>query len=384
MRRKGIHLPGRTTVVVLIAIVSAAGPGRCVGSSESPSPILNQSWAAYVGRFMQADGRVIDQKNGGISMSEGQAYTMLRAVWMQDRAVFDRTYTWALNNLNSGIRTDHLWAWKWGKDPAGKWQVLDRAFASDADQDVALALLMAYRTWNDERYLQQARATLADLWRLGTIEVGGRRYLLAGDSLCQGRLCRINPSYAAPYAYRIFAAYDGGRNWSALVDSSYVLLDRASALTSTHLPADWVLLDAATGALTASTEKDSAFSYDAFRVYWRIAADRELFGEARADRYLKHTLPWLTARWKATGTLPAVIASTGKPLATYESPEMLAALMSAWRPYEPLLATTIHEKLHARYKGGMWADESSYYVQNWVWFGTALYEGYLAPFAAVK
>jgi endo-1,4-beta-D-glucanase Y len=376
----------RTSAVLVLLMAMASIVGQEAGAvfSESPSPTLNQSWQAYVRRFIQADGRVIDHQRGGISMSEGQAYTMLRAVWMQDRAVFDRTYSWALNNLNSRIRTDRLWAWKWGRSPAGQWHILDRAFASDADQDAAMALLMAYRTWSDERYLRDARATLADLWRLGTVEVSGRRFLLAGDSLCQGTVCRINPSYAAPYAYRIFAAFDRQRNWSALVDSSYFLLDRVSDLTSTHLPPDWVLLDTTTGALTASTEKDSAFSYDAFRVYWRIAADRELFRDMRADRYLKATLPWLTAKWKETGTLPAVIGSTGKPLAPYESPEMLAALMPAWRQDDPDLASAIHKKLQAGFRDGIWADERSYYTQNWVWFGTALYEGYLAPFAAMK
>ena len=270
-----------------------------------------------------------------------------------------------------------------GRGNGGTRQVLDRAFASDADQDAALALLMAYRIWGDERYLKDARATLADLWTLGTIEVGGTRYLLAGDSLCQGQTCRMNPSYAAPYAYRIFAIFDRERDWTRLVDSAYALLENVSRLTDTRLPPDWVLLDAATGTFRLSNQKDSSFSYDAFRVYWRVAMDRELFRDGRADQYLKQTLPWLTARWKQTGTLPTVIASTGKPLATYESPEMLAALMPAWRAYEPELADAIHKKLQAKYERGMWVDETSYYLQNWVWFGTALYEGYLAPLTAL-
>src|SRR6516165_9890907 len=77
--------------------------------------VLEESWRAYVQRFIQSDGRVIDYSASGISTSEGQAYAMLRAVWVGDRTTFDRTFNWALNNLNSGIRDDHLWAWKWGK-----------------------------------------------------------------------------------------------------------------------------------------------------------------------------------------------------------------------------------------------------------------------------
>src|SRR5262245_61394608 len=111
------------------------GKSQSLSEQREASPVLKDSWKAYVQRFIQEDGRVIDHSAGGVSTSEGQAYAMLRAVWIGDRNTFDRTFNWALNNLNSRIRTDHLWAWKWGKDSNGKWGVLDKAFASDADQD---------------------------------------------------------------------------------------------------------------------------------------------------------------------------------------------------------------------------------------------------------
>jgi endoglucanase len=356
----------------------------CTAQSQTPPPVLEESWTAYVRRFVQADGRVIDHKGGGISTSEGQAYAMLRAAWMRDRQVFDKAYSWGRNNLNARVRSDRLWAWKWGKSTSGRWEVLDRAFASDADQDVALALLLAHRIWGDERYLADARATIADLWRVGTIDVRGVRHLLAGDTLCNGAVCRVNPSYAAPYAYRAFAKIDRDRDWTALVDSSYLLLERASQLTATRLPSDWIVLDTRSGALQLSSEKDSAFSYDAFRVFWRVALDRELSGDARADRYLKTALPWLTRRWKDAGAIPAIVSATGTPLAKYESLEMMAALMAAWRSYEPEIAQASQRKLQATYKRGIWADQDSYYIQNWAWFGTALYERYLDPFSALK
>src|SRR5215510_15844436 len=90
-------------------------------TSRGVPPMLQESWTAYVQRFIQQDGRVIDHSAAGISTSEGQAYAMLRAVWIGDREHFDKTFNWAINNLNSGIRMDHLWAWKWGKNAKGKW-----------------------------------------------------------------------------------------------------------------------------------------------------------------------------------------------------------------------------------------------------------------------
>lgn len=375
----------RITLAALLGLNAVIGQeDPAAATAARPSGTLQESWKAYVTRFIQTDGRVIDYRAGGISTSEGQAYAMLRAVWMRDRAVFDKTYTWGRNNLNAGVRKDRLWAWKWGTSSDGQWRVLDTAFASDADQDVALALILAFQTWRDERYRQDARAILADLWRLGTLDVRGRRFLLAGDKLCEGPTCRLNPSYYAPYAYRIFAVYDRGRNWREVVDSSYFLLETAADLTGTHLPPDWILLDTTTGRLGLPERKDSSFSYDAIRVYWRVAMDRELFSEPRADRYLKETLPWLISQWERSGTLPAVISSSGEDLAQYESAEMLAALMPGIRSLRPDIAAAIEHKLRSAYRNGLWADNAgspdSYYLQNWAWFGTALYEKYLAPF----
>ncbi len=216
--------------------------------------MLRESWKAYVAHFIQADGRVIDHSAEGISTSEGQSYAMLRAVWMDDRETFDKAYHWAIDNLNSGVRKDALWAWKWGKNSAGLWRVLDPAFASDADQDAALALILAARRWKELAYQTAALLMLRDLWQAAAREAGGRLYLLAGDTLCQGRVCRINPSYYAPYAYRVFAAHDSSRPWLRLVDSSYQLLEECSRLTSTGLPPDWVNLNLATGKLTLGPE----------------------------------------------------------------------------------------------------------------------------------
>ncbi len=384
---------GGRALVSRCSIAALLGLGALVPSpapAQSPPPsstaILQQSWKAYVARFIEPDGRVVDPKGGGVSTSEGQAYAMLRAVWLRDRAVFDRTYAWGTSHLNAGIRRDRLWAWKWTKAPDARSRVPDRAFASDADQDVALALILAFRTWKDERYLRDAAAILADLWRLATVNAQGRRFLLAGDKLCEGRTCRLNPSYCAPYAYRIFALHDRERDWKSLVESSYAVLETSATLTGTHLPPDWIVLDTTTGQLTLPGGKDGAFSYDAMRVYWRIAMDRKLFAEPRAEQYLTRTLPWLIARWEKVGTLPAVVPSSGDDPADYEAPEMLAALLPAFQRVRPDIAAAIERRLQSLYTRGVWADHAgardSYYLQNWAWFGIALYQRQLAPFKA--
>ena len=364
--------------ILLVAFGCDKGNSEPVAKSSDTPAILQDSWNAYRRRFIQKDGRVIDHSADGISTSEGQAYAMLRAVWIGDRDTFEKTFTWARNNLNSGIRNDHLWAWKWGKNEQEQWGVLDKAFASDADQDAALALILASRRWDEKTYAEHARAILRDLWAYGTAEVAGRLYLLAGDTLCERSTCRINPSYYAPYAYRIFAGFDGNPDWLRLVETSYRLLNTVSGFAKTGLPADWVQLHTRTGAITRASEQDSSFSYDAFRVLWRVRMDWELFREPRADIYLRQSLRWIVAEWDQQQRLAAVISPSGTGLVEYESLEMLSALMCATH------SESMYKKVSAAYSGGMWGDKDRYYLQNWAWFGTALYNGFLGPLETVR
>jgi hypothetical protein len=58
--------------------------------------------------------------------------------------------------------------------------------------------------------------------------------------------------------------------------------------------------------------------------------------------------------------------------------EMLSALMAVLRN------EAMHGRLDATYSKGIWGDRNSYYLQNWAWFGTALYSGFLGPLELVK
>lgn len=374
----------RGLVPVWIALVACTFRETPTSGGDASRELLRTTWAAYRRAFIQEDGRVIDWKEGGLSTSEGQAYAMLRAVWMEDRVTFDRTLNWGVNNLNGGIRSDRLWAWKWGRAPDGRYRALDPAFASDADQDVALALLMAARAWNEDVYRGRALAQLADLWEKGTRLVKGRRYLLAGDVLCGSSTCRLNPSYCAPYAYRVFAREDPAHAWLSLVDSCYDVLVRNSALTTTHLPSDWILLDVATGELHLGSEKDTQYSYDALRVPWRIALDRILYGEPRAEAYLRHALAWPASHFRKEHRLPGAISGSGQARVTFEALEMLAAMAPALRESAPEVAVEMDRRLRSALVDGRWEDRKSYYLQNWAWFGAALEGRILTPFERVK
>jgi hypothetical protein len=88
--------------------------------------------------------------------------------------------------------------------------------------------------------------------------------------------------------------------------------------------------------------------------------------------------------WKRNNRLPAAISRDGSPRAGHEAPEMLAALAPAVRRISPDAGEGMYRRVQSGLSGGFWTDRDSYYIQNWAWFGTALYEGYLTPLEAVR
>lgn len=359
--------------------------------------LLAESWSAYRQRFIQPDGRVIDWEADERTTSEGQAYAMLRAVFMDDPETFAQTLSWAEANLQrldaSGKRQDNLWSWKWGKDAAGNWGILDANFASDADIDAITALILAARRWNRPDYLQLARTKLRDLWTLSTVTAStssrpaparpsapqpsdGFRYLLPGPKAAfqpQPHLLYLNPSYFAPYAFRLFAQVDGDRNWLSLVDSSYKVLRDSASLSATKLPSDWVAFDAATGnyiPLRPPSPIRSIYGFDAYRVWWRVGIDAQWFNEPAAWEYLQQHLPTLESQWRAQQKIPAQIDLQGQPLVSYESTAQYGMLFAAFQLTNPEIADQIYQqKILPVYQDGIWDNNSAYYTQNLAWFG---------------
>lgn len=364
--------------------VPAPSPSPKVAYHPAAAPtgitedLIQQSWQAYRQQFIQADGRVIDREDEDRSISEGQAYALLRAVMIDDREIFDRVLQWSETNLQrrnpDGSRIDTLWAWKWGKRPDSTWGTLDNNFASDGDIDTINALIWAAQRWDDPKYLTLARQKLVDLWEQSTTVVNGSRYLLPGPKAAfqQPEQIILNPSYFAPYAFRLFAQVDPERDWLSLVDSSYDVLESSTHLSAAGLPSDWVILNPQSGSLEATTVAplQSRYGFDAYRVWWRVALDAAWFNEPRATQYLQKQLPFLSQQWQTQRSIPAQIDLQGKPLVDYESTSQYAMLYPAFRLIEPKIAAEIYQqKLLPTYHEGFWDSNTAYYVQNLTWMG---------------
>ncbi len=350
----------------------------------SDKTVLADLWRAYTETYIESGtNRTMDLQDGGVTTSQGQSYTMLRAVWMDDQQTFAESWQWTKDNLQ---RDDWLLARRFGERPDGSYGIQDELggadSATDADVDVAFALLMAYSRWQQDDYLYDALPVIDAVWEQSVVLVDGAPVLVADD--LQGTdadQVLVNPSYLAPYAYRVFARVDPGHDWSGLVDSSYALLEELAdepldADRSTGLPPDWVHVDRRTGEFSAvGGDLTTRFGHDALRLPWRLALDRAWYGEERALRLLEGQSV-LAESWTGQGRLVAAYDRDGAPAAGDEAPALYGGAMGYFTTVRPDLADEVYtDELLPLYDPdtGDLAEQLSYYDSNWVWFGMALH-----------
>ena len=213
--------------LILLVLLS----GLCLACQPDPAKArveraLTASWQSYCRHFINRDGRVIIPEEGGGTISEAQAYALLRAVWANDEPVFNRVYSFTYAKL-SRARThgDSLLAWRWGRLPDGSWGVLDANSATDGDLDYALALVLAHRLgWrappNLPDYREEARRVQADILAKEVVALPGGDVLLTPGNWHELKPpYLVNPSYFSPAAYRLFASPPGAtepsrRHWT--------------------------------------------------------------------------------------------------------------------------------------------------------------------------
>ena len=170
-----MKLPQAPTLWLLVLLaLELTGCGERL-SQPRLERVLAASWQSYRQQFISPEGRVVLPERDGGTISEAQAYALLRAVWAGDEATFVRVYAWTVNNL---CRPDHLLAWHWGRRPDGSWGVLDANTASDGDLDYALALILAARRgWRAPPdlpdYRAQAREVLAAILEKEVVALPG-------------------------------------------------------------------------------------------------------------------------------------------------------------------------------------------------------------------
>lgn len=364
-----------------------AGASAHTLSSEKYMQQLDEMsalWSFYKYRYIRA-GKVVSLDENGITTSEGQSYAMLRAVWANDREAFDVIWEWTKRHLQ--VRGDRLFAWKY-RD-----RVLDRNSATDADSDIALALIIASRRFAESRYRAEAREILDDLWETEILHTGKNHYVTAGNWAPGERYPTIHVAYLAPYAYSEFEAVDSRHPWRELIRSSYRILHWIYFDQKLKLPPELIYIDPSTGNLFLRhpvTGKQAIFSYDAFPIFWRMAADAR-WHHRREGALRRRMLAFFEQEWRQRGKFLDHYTLDGAPRSGYEGLPLYATVQALAQVEDQGLAQELRrQKLDPLWARALRGRDTPYYLQNWIWFGRALelrmarsygeFLGFLQPF----
>lgn len=266
---------------------------RCQYPAHPDPEKVRDAYTAYKSEIITANGaggHLRPQRPNSPSaevnstVSEGVAYAMLIAVFMDDRDLFDEIWKYEQLWVNGNGLMD------WYINAAGT-QRLGTGGATDADEDMAWALVMADRQWGgqgtlDKPYLEYAKTLIKAIWD-HEVDHANNDFLLAGDSW-QGNLI-FNASYFVPNEYRVFGEVTGdAAGWGRVIDTGYTIL--AKSLNSTSKNADNGLVPAWCDVNGAPKTPDNGgatnYQYDSARVPFRIGVDYCWNGEPRAKDYL--------------------------------------------------------------------------------------------------
>ncbi|MDE2589013.1 MAG: hypothetical protein KGL95_05040, partial [Patescibacteria group bacterium] len=352
--------------------------GVTIWATHFPKEVLNLSWNSYKKYFLTPEGASIDPYQHNATTSEGQSYALLRATWLDDKTQFDKTWGWTQKNMQ---QNNGLFSW-YILQSDGITITKKPQSASDADEDIALSLLFAFMRWHNNSYLISAKKIIAGIWKNEVRLVDNQAYLVAGDWAKNQNEIIVNPSYLAPYEYRIFAQVDS-HNWNNLLNNSYSILSRCSDATldtpfSVGLPPNWCSFSNNGNLVSISpTIGDSNYSYDAFRVPFRLALDYVWYKDSRDEQYIREH-QFLLQQWGKRKMLFVGYTHDGKVNQNYESAGAYGANIGAFILENKQEANNIYiQKILPKFytNGDMnyWEDPKNYYVQNWAWFGTALY-----------
>ncbi|NJK71389.1 MAG: hypothetical protein HC932_04020 [Thermales bacterium] len=324
--------------------VSSSYPVKFINKQE----VLQSQYDQYLNNYFDKEfHRTIDKQNNGITTSEGQSYTMLRSVWMNDQDTFDKTWQWTQNNLQ---RNDKLFSWKWGLREDGVWGILDdiggQNVATDADIDISLSLVFASKIWNKKNYLEEAKSIINSIWQKTVVKINGNYLLLPNDleKTASKDYYLINPSYFSPAHYRIFAKIDSNNHWNKLADDSYKFLEafhthKISNNDQPKLPPNWIILNKTELTISEPEDKNlnTNFGFDALRIPFRIGLDWQWHHKKQAKDYLS-LFEELNQSWNQHSKIFAEYSRYGNNIVDYETHAMYGGTLSYFTIHQPNIA----------------------------------------------
>jgi endo-1,4-beta-D-glucanase Y len=201
------------------------------------------------------------------TVSEGIGYGMLIMVFMDNetnntKAKFDKLWNYYKNHRDgNGLMNWKIQGFTSNTPGSGA--------ATDADLDVAVALIMADKQWGG-----YASAATEVIGKIKASEVKSN-VLVGGD-----QWTALNPSYMSTVATQLFASL-GDNTWSAVQTNCYSLLKNAQAKSSASLWPNWCC-DASGTAGCGTGDNPGLYGFDACRTPWRLGWAYAWYGHSDA------------------------------------------------------------------------------------------------------
>lgn len=298
------------------------------------------------------------------TVSEGIAYGMILAATFDDQQTFDALWRYSQEWL------DRNGLMHWYIDPTGT-KVLGEGAATDSDEDIAWALLLAHDRWGSgsigEPYLAVARSQIERVW---THEIDHERgYLpMPGDSWTFPGL--FNPSYFAPNQYRDFGRATGNvEGWERAIATGYAVLERCQdqlrGNAGNGLVPAWCLDDGIP--VPPFHGGPTHHQYDSARTPYRIGQDWLWHRESRALPYLERASSFFASK-AVDGILDGYdLDGTARPDPDSIAPNRsavftgCAAVGAMHDPAHDAFVSTVFSALAT----GTWTTRSRYYNLSW-------------------
>jgi len=317
---------------------------------------MAMGWAAYKTQLIVADGtdgsmRVTRPSDGNDTVSEGISYGMLFAVYMNDKTTFDALWKYEQKHLN----THGLMNWRINASGT----TAGNNSATDADEDIAFALVMADKQWGGYTTTATNMLNTVAMWDFGTDGTikGGDFYVA------------VNPSYIAPAFYRVFAAYVSDATqrarWTTILDKNYEILAMVQNATNGLVP-DW----------SAGPATNTSYGYDATRTPYRVALDACWSNDPRAKAF-SQKIGGFFAGIGATNIVDGYSVSTGMPTSSNKNSVFIGPAGAAgMASNQPQLVADAYTRVAADAKGA----NASYYDRSWALFTVMLMTGNFVNF----
>lgn len=274
-----------------------------------------------IGAGQEPDGqpRYRVEHGGGNTVSEGQGYGMLLAVYLAGhdpdaRLIFDGLWEFALDHPS--MHDSRLMDWYVNGDESPDTVGDDSAF--DGDSDMAFALLLAERQWgNDGRFNYRTEATRVLAGMLQSTVGPDSRLPLLGDWIIpydeDFNQWTARTSDLMPDHFRNFALATNDMAWAEVLDACQSLVEQMQndfSPTAGLLP-DFILSQQPAsppyqpvGPNYLEGPDDGRYDYNACRDPWRLATHALITGDGISLNQVRRITQWLHT---ATGGDPLAV-----------------------------------------------------------------------------